>query len=1103
MITARTLGKSRMAMVLILMSLPALAAQNGVLTSEGYEITVADGTDVTLNSDDISALATNTTSTALIKKGGGRLIIATNMSGWSGDFGISNGYVRLATAFADGKQDTGTLRLEPGATIELGGTGVAKNQIMLRRQYIYIGGTGVGGAGAMYAIGNSQNQILRSDNLHLTADTLFKCSPMMGPRGSSMYFNGHKLTVDGGIFDVCSVKMYGPGELHAINNCKVFMENATPGTFYRKHSDYTWREGDRSVIRLESGASIEQGPQRVTPIRCEWDLVCEGNASFISSPSTGIGSDGHGSWTASYGYSGPISTVAGGTLTFDVRNYKNTQYNYSITCPLNVTNDLSGGGNILVKCGAAIPGTLNLTSPNSTISGSLTLEGGVTVNCTPILPCITNGALYGKNSRLNIDMSAANLDDAGIYDMWKNISGSLTWPTAVGEKFLEFNYELGSDRTFSRTLTDPLLVYHGGTNALTVTSSANGLQNYINIGGDLVLAGQPGEKFKVGWIDVRGGTVTIPAGTYAEAVGSNCVFIAADYPQVARLVVKGTYVNPGTVTDKVAGGLYSARNYTDGSATRRGIIEVFDGALITNRIDGGNSASLKPTHSVLNDYSGAQGAYYQHGGTFITPFGYQYFGSYNNMYASIENGRFVNMANDSNDNNCRMGRRASVTSFIDISGGVFETRRIGAGQAGAQATICVSGTGSLVTYSYQDFPRIDTEAATGGSHGILAVDGANASITNYINWYPAFRLAGQFNGIGEVDINNGGTISANGFTKVLTATISSTQRTLTGNRAIVSFNGGVLSIRDYTGTKKIFREFTAGTDHVYVHSGGATIDTRGIDMAMGASLEAPYGNGVESIPLPAAISSLKAWDYIAAPAVTITDPTGTGTGATAVAIFNTTTGRVTGFRILNRGNNYTSAQATISKGGYTNSFTVACTLSANVSGGLTKKGEGRLVLDCANTYTGATVVAGGTLVLSNEAALASTRSLRLEGGTLDLTTQDIPDLASVDEVVLAGGTVVNDAGSVTLPNGRCSLDLAAAKAGNATTVTSAMTLPGSFNLLNGELAVKADRHYTLLILPENYSGQTPTVTGIPVPWVVSRHGRKLRMDYPQFQVIFR
>ena len=1091
---------------LVVMAFVALAAFAGYSATTDdtsvpgqVTITVPSGEDYTITVADTNALSTSKT---LIKEGAGRLIMDKNMSGWEGDFGISNGYVRLSGNYADGKHSTGTLRLEPGATIELAG---AANTLYLRRRYIYVGGTGVNGAGAVYSTANTQSQLFRCDSssvsceLRLTADTLFKCSPTMGPSAGTMYFNGHKLTVDGGTFEMRGETVYGPGELYAINNCKVWMENGTPGSFYKKLSNYAWGASDRSVIRLASGSSIQQSPQKIgawLPNRCEWDVECEGDASFISAPSAS------GPWTGFYGFYGPISSVAGGTLTFDVRDYSN------ITCPLNVTNVLSGGGDILVKCGfSSVPaGTLNLPNPNSTISGSLTIQDGVTVNCASLLPSVTNGTFVGTKGHLNLDLSAADLDNDGIYAVWTAINANLTHPRIkdgtvfTSETFDPFIIcDLGPDKTFSKALSDPFFILHNGANTLTVASSANGNQNYINYDGNLVLAGRPGEKFKVGWIDVRGGTVTIPAGTFAEAETTNCVFIGIDYPDVARFVVNGTYVNASTVANH--GGLFPARNYLDSSNTRRGIIELFDGALVTNRIDGGDSVAGKQTHQ-FGSYTGIwQGSYFQHGGTFVVPGGNEYFGSYQNMYVRIEDGKFVN-----NSGNCRMGRKSSVTSFIDITGGRFETKSIGAGQAGAQATVCVSGTGKIISSESHYFPRRDTEAKTGGSHAIFAVDGEGATAECTGTGNHSFVLAGQYNSVGEIDLNNGGTMSANGFYKSQTAGTSGNPA-LSGHVVRFSFNGGILRLStNYTGSESknmIFRRFEPGTDHVYIHGGGATIDTDGRNLAVGASLEAPTGNGVEAIPLPAAIANLDAWEYIAAPAVTITDPNGVGTGATAVAIYNTTTGKVTGFRVLNRGNNYTSAQATISKGGYTNTFTVACTLSANASGGFTKKGEGKLVFDCANTYTGATVVAGGTLISSNASALVTTRALKLTGGTLDLTTQNISDLTALEHISLDGGTIVNDAGNVALPDGMCSIDLAAAKEGRYTTLSAGTTLPSSIPLLNGGLADKADRKYTLLALPNGYTGQIPTVTGVPEPWFVKVSGGKLCMAYPSFSVIIR
>ena len=168
-----------------------------------------------------------------------------------------------------------------------------------------------------------------------------------------------------------------------------------------------------------------------------------------------------------------------------------------------------------------------------------------------------------------------------------------------------------------------------------------------------------------------------------------------------------------------------------------------------------------------------------------------------------------------------------------------------------------------------------------------------------------------------------------------------------------------------------------------VFGGGATIDCGTADWTLGAPLEAPEGNGVESIALPEDIANAVAWEFTAAPTVEIVDPTGVGTGATAVAIFDTVEGKVTGIKVLNRGSNYASAQATISRGGQANKWTVDASVSPNQSGGLTKKGSGMLTVDNVCTYTGATCVAGGTLKIDVDGAVDASSCVVLSGGTLD------------------------------------------------------------------------------------------------------------------------
>ena len=185
-----------------------------------------------------------------------------------------------------------------------------------------------------------------------------------------------------------------------------------------------------------------------------------------------------------------------------------------------------------------------------------------------------------------------------------------------------------------------------------------------------------------------------------------------------------------------------------------------------------------------------------------------------------------------------------------------------------------------------------------------------------------------------------------------------------------------------------------------VFGGGATIDCGSADWMLGAALDAPRGNGVEGIALPADIANAEAWEFTAASTIEIIDPTGVGTGATAVAVFDTVNGKVTGIRITNRGNNYTSAQATISRGGQANKWTVDASVSPNQSGGLTKKGAGMLTVDSVCTYTGSTCVAEGTLKLGVDRAVDASSCIVLSGGTLDV------DFKSFSEPFLGGGGAV-------------------------------------------------------------------------------------------------
>ena len=141
----------------LLVPLSSFAAPNGTLTADGYEITVAAGDpDVTLNSDDVTALGTSTT---LIKKGNGRLIIDTDLAtaGWDGEIRIEEGYLRAYTVPNGvlGGTTKGTF-ITAGASLEAHDTSTAYGE-KFANEPLTMGGSGVDGCGALYCSRNGSS----------------------------------------------------------------------------------------------------------------------------------------------------------------------------------------------------------------------------------------------------------------------------------------------------------------------------------------------------------------------------------------------------------------------------------------------------------------------------------------------------------------------------------------------------------------------------------------------------------------------------------------------------------------------------------------------------------------------------------------------------------------------------------------------------------------------------------------------------------------------------------------------------------------------------------------------------------------------------------
>ena len=252
--------------------------------------------------------------------------------------------------------------------------------------------------------------------------------------------------------------------------------------------------------------------------------------------------------------------------------------------------------------------------------------------------------------------------------------------------------------------------------------------------------------------------------------------------------------------------------------------------------------------------------------------------------------------------------------------------------------------------------------------------------------------------------------------------------------SILNFNGGTLVAKAGTTQSNAFLQ---GLSAAYVQSGGAIIDVQAAGVIASQSLLAVTGHGLASIATNASMGA----QYIGAPIVRITG--GSGTGALAIAQVDFSTGTITNFLVVNPGVGYQAADVlTVSLDGggplvQPTAFTVSgASLAANVSGGLTKLGNGVLTLAGTNTYTGGTTLSAGTLAVGAPENLAP-GSVTFNGGNLRITGTTF---STLDGYTLNLGT-----GGIDIENAalRLSISTALGGAGGLTkTGTGTLVLSG-------------------------------------------------------------
>lgn len=405
----------------------------------------------------------------------------------------------------------------------------------------------------------------------------------------------------------------------------------------------------------------------------------------------------------------------------------------------------------------------------------------------------------------------------------------------------------------------------------------------------------------------------------------------------------------------------------------RATLAMTDNVIVTNKLHvGGNANSAGAIYQSGNSTMFNWGGASNDGRIGMTGYGYYEFNS----------GTFTNIGY------FQLGRDAAGIGILVQKGGAFSQ-----GIAyGGNLALSRGGTGVIYTEggtfrtmgqdaNYALEIGDDSDNSTTGGTAIFTAD-ENADVV--VNG--SVCLANRNNMTAVLNLN-GGTFSASTMQRL---------NNRTGSSVFVNFDGGTFKSRV---SGALFTTGVNAPTAVNIYDEGAIFDTVAYTNTIGVALVAPAGKGVSAIGIT------QGSGYIGPPMVTISG--GGGTGATALALFDSSNGTVTGIKITSPGTGFTSTPTvTLSGGGCTNvaAAVTGVLLSDNVSGGLTKNGTGTLILSAVNTYTGPTVINAGILRLAATNAIPPDSDIVINGGVLDLNGSTLTTRGSV---TVNAGAIIN------------------------------------------------------------------------------------------------
>ncbi|MEO5915968.1 MAG: autotransporter-associated beta strand repeat-containing protein [Luteolibacter sp.] len=707
------------------------------------------------------------------------------------------------------------------------------------------------------------------------------------------------------------------------------------------------------------------------------DLTQTATTAITFNTNSGILRSGGGATTIS---GGDITTGSG--LAYVFRTDTSSD---SLTINSNIKNN---GTNTLTKSGA---GTLTLGGTNTytgttfvdggtlTITGTQTGAGSTTVYAATLnlnnASAISGGTLTANNALSSITENTANAINAtsavnlsvtgGSVNLSQNNNfgtGTITLNAAAATLTLAGANTISGATTLSTgtlSLGNKLSLGTStlGINGLTISASAdlsgaNAVANTATIGGNNTFTGTNNIELSGSLTDTGARTFTnnISAGTLTLSgtlgLSSNATTNAATFNGTGTTTVSGVIQNNGTGGTATGGSVTVSAgtlNITGASNTYSTNTNANGGTLGI-----GNNSALGTSTLVLgNGTVTASGGARTITNVFSQGNANSTFGGTN---ALTLNGQFNNLGSGTLTIN-----NTALTTF----GGSFIMREA----TTAQRSMTFNGTGDLL---------ISGNVSNGTTlNGIFAFNGTGTTTLSGTNTHSGVNTVGiagsasmlkigsstalGFGGIsavaGSTTVNSGATLDLNGQTGIQEPLVLNGTG-VGGNGALINSNTSATAVVSdgvaAIGVGVAGTTYTDGTYSVVFTGGGGTGAAANVTILAGI---------VTSAQITSAGSG-----YTSNPVATL--PAGAGAGS-GTATLTTAASSVT----LN---------AASSMGGAGD-----ITLNAFVSGGnaLTKVGNGKLTLNSTNTYSGATAVSAGKLVVGSTGSINTSSAVTVAAGS--------------------------------------------------------------------------------------------------------------------------